>query len=111
MWSVRDEFLRLRMVAWRYGAPFPRSGVAWGGTSGAASLVGCSRIGPSDTERAYRSRETRWQSTMTAGTLTFVRTAWCGEVRARYKLCENRVLCGGVQDAYPASLETSASPG
>jgi hypothetical protein len=110
-WSVSGELLRSRVVAWRIGAPFPRSRVAWGGSFSAASPVGCTRIGPSDAERAYRGREARRQPTMTAGTLTFVRTAWCGEVRTRYKLCEIRVLCGGVQEAYPASLETSASPG
>lgn len=93
-WSARSEPLRFRLVAYQRRAPVRRVRVAWGCCS-AASLAGCSRIGPSVPGRGYRGRGARRQLMATTGTLTPSSPEWSGWVTGRYKLCEIWPECGG----------------
>lgn len=94
-WSVSGEPVRFRMVASQIGAPVPFPRVARGpGERPLLSPPGCSWIGPAGAVRVDRSRQARWQSAMTTGTLTSS-AADVAKVTGRYKRCEIRFGCGG----------------
>lgn len=82
-WSVRDELVRSRMVAWQIGAPALAERVARVGSGPSDTLVGCRRIGPRGAARDYRGRRARRYPTMTTGTLT--PSPPMGGVTVRYK--------------------------
>jgi hypothetical protein len=89
-WSVSGELVRFRVVALQIGAPVPFPRVAWeAGERPRLSPPGCSWIDPEDAQRAYRSRQARWQPAMTTGTLTSSPANVAG-VTGRYKRCEIR---------------------
>jgi hypothetical protein len=96
-WSAGGELLRFRLVAYQRRAPVRRGRITWGGRL-AASLAGCSRIGPSVPGRGYRGRGARWHLMATTGTLTPSTPEWSGWVTGWYKLCEIWPLRGGESD-------------
>ena len=96
-WSVSGELVRFRKVASQRGAPVQLPRVARDlGDCPLLSLSGRNWIGPTVARRDDRSRQARWQSAMTTGTLT-PSEAGCrpAEVTSRYKRCEIRL--GGVE--------------